>query len=75
MDRSACLGGGASELTIRAFYLSLRFYYGIQGLLYGGILLPPTCKINYVNMQHNYVYKQDIYVFMRQFNINKSLLT
>ena len=22
---------------------------------YGGILLPPTCKINYVNMQNNYV--------------------
>ena len=21
----------------------------------GGILLPPTCKINYINMQHKYV--------------------
>ena len=32
---------------------------------YGGILLPPTCKINYVNMQHNYVNMRRIYVDMQ----------
>ena len=32
---------------------------------YGGILLPPTCKINYVNMQHNYVNMRLIYVDMQ----------
>ena len=31
---------------------------------YGGILLPPTCKINYVNMQHNNVNRRLIYVDM-----------
>ena len=33
--------------------------------IYGGILLPPTCKINYVNMQHNYVNMRLIYVDMQ----------
>ena len=32
---------------------------------YGDILLPPTCKINYVNMQHNYVNMRLIYVDMQ----------
>ena len=36
-----------------------------QGHTYGGILLPPTCKINYVNMQHNYVNMRLIYVDMQ----------
>ena len=34
---------------------------------YGGILLPPSCKINYVNMQHNYV---DIRLFMEHNYVN-----
>ena len=34
-------------------------------VMYGGILLPPTCKINYVNMQHNYVNMRLIYVDMQ----------
>ena len=29
------------------------------------VLLPPTCKINYVNMQHNYVNMQLMYVNMQ----------
>ena len=33
--------------------------------LFGGILLPPTCKINNVNMQHNYVNMRLIYVDMQ----------
>ena len=33
--------------------------------MYGGILLPPTCKINYVNMQNNYVNMRLIYVDMQ----------
>ncbi len=32
---------------------------------YGGIFLPPTCKINYVKMQENDVNMQDNYVFMQ----------
>ena len=32
---------------------------------YGGILLPPTCKINYVNIQHNYVNMRLIYIHMQ----------
>ena len=74
MDRGACLGGIASELTIRAFYLSLRFYYGIHGLLYGGILLPPTCKINYVNMQHNYVNMRLINVDMHHIYVDMHVI-
>ena len=31
----------------------------------GGILLPSTCEINYVNMQHNYVDIRFIYVNMQ----------
>ena len=34
-------------------------------VIYGGILLPPTSKINYVNMQHNYVNMRLIYVDMQ----------
>ena len=34
-------------------------------IFYNGILLPPTCKINYVNMQHNYVNMRLIYVDMQ----------
>jgi hypothetical protein len=30
----------------------------LQCVIYGGIFLPPTCKINYVNMQENYVNMQ-----------------
>ena len=33
-------------------------------VIYGGILLSPTCKINYVNTQHNYVDMQHNYVNM-----------
>ena len=33
--------------------------------LYGGILLPPTCKINYVNMRDNYVNMRLIYFNMQ----------
>ena len=36
-----------------------------QAHTYGGILLPPTCKINYVNIQHNYVNMRLIYVDMQ----------
>ena len=32
---------------------------------YGGILLPLTCKINYVNMRDNYVNMRLIYVNMQ----------
>ena len=35
-------------------------------LLYGGILLPSICKINYVKMQHNYVYMRFIYASKQQ---------
>ena len=34
-------------------------------LHYGGILMPPKCKINNVNMQHNYVHVRLIYVNMQ----------
>ena len=37
----------------------------IQIANYDGILLPLTCKINYVNMQHNYVDMQLIFVNMQ----------
>lgn len=33
--------------------------------MYGGIILPPICKINYVIMQHNYVNMPLIYVNMQ----------
>lgn len=36
--------------------------------MYGGIVLHPTCKINYVNMQDNYVDMQDNYVDMQVTN-------
>ena len=41
----------------------------ISSVSYGGILLPPTCKINYVNMQHNYANIRLIYVDMQQYNV------
>jgi hypothetical protein len=33
-------------------------------------ILPPTCKINYVNMQENYVNMQDYYVNMQEDHVN-----
>ena len=30
----------------------MDFIENIISAVYGGILLPPTCKINYVNMHH-----------------------
>ena len=33
-----------------------------QCLQYGGKLLPPACKMNYVYRQHNYVHMGLIYV-------------
>ena len=34
---------------------------------HGGILLSPTCKTNYGNMQHNYVHMRPIYVSMQYY--------
>ena len=34
--------------------------------MYGGILLPPPRKVNYVNMQHTYANMRLIYVNMQQ---------
>ena len=42
--------------------------------MYGGILLPPTCKINYVNMQHNYVNMRPIYVDMQHNNVEMQVI-
>ena len=36
----------------------------------GGILLPPTCKMNDVNMQHNYVHMKINYVNMLHKYVN-----
>ena len=38
-----------------------------------GILMPPTCKIIHVNMQHNYVHIRHIYVNMQQNYIHMQL--
>ena len=44
----------------------------VLGVNYGGILLPHTCKINYVNMQHNYINKSHVDIIMLHVDINKS---
>ena len=41
---------------------------------YGGILLPPSCKINYVNMQHNYVDIRLIYVDMQHNDVDMHVI-
>jgi hypothetical protein len=46
---------------------TVKFYISYVTLIYlGGIFLPPTCKINYVNMQENNVNMQDNYVNMQE---------
>ena len=40
------------------------FYTMLVFIDYGGILPPSTCKMNYVNMQHDYVNMQLIYVIL-----------
>ena len=40
----------------------------------GGILLPLTCKIIYVNMQHDYVHMPIIYVNMQDKYVDMKIL-
>ena len=54
----------AIGVSVHSFFFFFLFYHKIIES-YGGILLPPTCKINYVNMQHNYVNMRLIYVDMQ----------
>ena len=42
---------GTSHVQALLFVMALPLF----NVIYGGIHLPPTFKINYVNMQHNYV--------------------
>ena len=49
-------------------------HWGLNTMVYGGILLPPTWKINYVNMQHNYVNMRLIYVNMQHNYVNMRLI-
>ena len=44
----------------------IRFYYDWSYGKYGGILLPPTCKINYVITQNDFVNIQLIYENFQQ---------
>ena len=46
------------------FFVPMENFSFALSVMYGGILLPPTCKINYVNMQHNYVNMRFIYIDM-----------
>ena len=61
------------DLTISNFCGPTNVSFYLTGI-YGGILLPPTCKINYVNMQHNYVHMRLIYVNMQHNYVNMRLI-
>ena len=52
---------GTSHVQALLFVMAVPLF----NVIYGGILLPPTFKINYVNVQHNYVNMRLIYVDMQ----------
>ena len=49
---------------------ALSIWCQTSGFFYGGILLPPVWKINYVNMQHNYVDMRPIYANTKHNNVD-----
>ena len=53
----------ANPIRIIKHFFFQKWY---QASLYGGILLPPICKIRYGNMQHKYVKMRLIYDNMQQ---------
>ena len=54
-----------SSLTLTFDHVTWKLMRVIYSLGYGSILLPSTCKKNYVNMQHIYVNMRLIYVNMQ----------
>ena len=56
-----CFGGKKSIVQ------SLRIFLTV---LHGGIILPPRCKINYVNTQQKYVNILIIYVDLQRNHVN-----
>lgn len=57
------------SLLILFLYKRILEIHSRVSIMYGGIFLPPICKINYVNMQDSYVYMQANYVDLQFTNI------
>lgn len=57
------------SLLILFLYKRILEIHSRVSIMYGGIFLPPICKINYVNMQDSYVYTQANYVDLQFTNI------
>ena len=65
--------------ALKGVLVTLKFLQKIEftncnNELCGGILLPPTCKINYVYMQNNNVHMRLIYVDMQNNYVNMRLV-